>query len=325
MELKHPFTIIIYGPTAVGKSSFAETLAEKIPSEIVNLDIGQFYTPLTIGTAKPDWRSSKIIHHLFDCIDEPMHFTVVQYRKKILMLLQDIWQRNKIPILVGGSGFYLKSLFFPPQKSPAIKKSNAYMFIPDNKLWDHLHMVDSARAESIEKNDIYRVKRALDIWYTTGKKPSEFVPEYEPLSPFLLLFLTRDREELYGRINQRVIQMFDQGWVNEVEELLDTDWEPFLKNKKIIGYREIIEYLRFKKTEQDLRYTISTIQKKTRNYAKRQETFWRMLQKLLESALKKFPDKKSIIPSKIDVINLTFNEPQLYIKQLLKELTPLFK
>ena len=154
MELKQPFTLIIYGPTAVGKSSFAESLAEKIPSELVNLDIGQFYKPLTIGTAKPDWRSSAIVHHLFDCLSEPINFTVVEYRKKILILLQDIWKRNKIPILVGGSGFYLKSLFFPPQKSPTIKQSDAYLFIPDNKLWDHLNVIDSVRAAAIDKNDI---------------------------------------------------------------------------------------------------------------------------------------------------------------------------
>lgn len=106
--------IIISGPTAAGKSDFALELAEKIPSEIINMDMGQMYAALSIGTAKPDWQSSSIVHHLFDSIDSPRNYTVVEYRKNVLEILEGIWAKKKLPIVVGGSGFYLKSLFFPP-------------------------------------------------------------------------------------------------------------------------------------------------------------------------------------------------------------------
>ena len=106
--------LIIFGPTAVGKTDFALKVAERVPAEIVNMDVGQLYTPLSIGTAKPNWRSETVPHHLFDYVDKPRNITVVEYRKILLEVLEDIWQRGKLPIIVGGSGFYLKSIFFPP-------------------------------------------------------------------------------------------------------------------------------------------------------------------------------------------------------------------
>ena len=113
--MKNSFILVISGPTAVGKSNLAERLAAMFPAELIIGDMGQCYTPFTIGTAKPDWRNSPIPHHLFDILDEPRNITVVEYYHKVQQTLTDIWQRNRLPIIVGGSSFYLASLFFPPK------------------------------------------------------------------------------------------------------------------------------------------------------------------------------------------------------------------
>src|SRR5260221_12969282 len=110
-----PFMLVLYGPTGVGKTDLALALAEHIPVEIINMDVGQFYTPLSIGTAKPDWKHSTVAHHLFDIIDAPAHCTVTEYRSLVYKKIQEIRERGRLPILVGGSGFYLHVLLFPTQ------------------------------------------------------------------------------------------------------------------------------------------------------------------------------------------------------------------
>src|SRR3990172_4748508 len=109
-KIDRPFMLIIYGPTGVGKTDMALAIAERMPSEIVNMDVGQFYTPLSIGTAKPAWRSSPVPHHLFDILDTPKNITVVEYRTLLLKKINEIRDRGNLPIVVGGSGFYLYSL-----------------------------------------------------------------------------------------------------------------------------------------------------------------------------------------------------------------------
>jgi len=325
-KLKQKFILMIFGPTAVGKSGLAETLAEHIPSQLVNCDIGQFYTPLTIGTAKPDYKNSPIKQHLFDVIDKPRYFNVCEYRRLLLDTAQKVWTEGQVPILVGGSGFYLKSLFFPPLSSKKIsdaKKDETTQDVCGVALWDLLNKIDPVRAAQIEKNDTYRIRRALDIWEQTGKKPSELTPVYNFPSNFLFIFLHRDRQELYDRIDERTHQMVTEGWIEEVQGLLETEWEPFLMKKKIIGYDVIIEYLKGEKTKQDLENTIKTIQKKTRNYAKRQVTFFKSLEKQLQDAIEK-KQTKGVVQSRIETIDLTLSDLDLYIKQLLHYLKPLF-
>lgn len=272
------FCIIVSGPTGVGKTDFVDVLAQSLPSEIVNGDMGQLYTPLTIGTAKPDWQNQSVVHHLFDVIDEPELFTVISFRARVKKACMEIWGRGNIPIIVGGSGYYLTALFFPPAEHEVKIKAGQY---GDHDLWQKLNEIDSVRAEQIDPNDAYRIKRALDIWYSTGIKPSEYEPKYDPIAHYFFAWLSRDRQDLYSRINLRTQQMIDEGWPQEVEALTDK-WRAFLKQKKIIGYPEVIDYVDEKISKQAM---ISIIQKKTRNYAKRQMTFWRMLKKKLEHVL----------------------------------------
>lgn len=273
--------LIIAGPTAVGKSDFAEKIAAALSAEIVNADMGQCYTPLSIGTAKPDWQASSIPHHGFDTINDPRDLTVIEYRNRLKVILEDIWQRGKLPIVVGGSSFYLASLFYPPKADvDAVPITDDE---PDADLWYQLSTIDPERAQQIAPTDQFRIKRALEIWRTTGIKPSEYAPTYEPLAPYHMIFLTRETEELNFRIEKRVGQMLQSGWIDEVKQLKGTVWEPFLLRKKIIGYDDILKFLEIPDTgpeEQEMLEQL--IVQRTRQYGKRQRTFWRMLEKKLK-------------------------------------------
>jgi tRNA dimethylallyltransferase len=183
--------------------------------------------------------------------------------------------------------------------------------------WERLNEIDPERAKKIHKNDQYRIGRALTIWQETGVLPSKFEPVYRPLVPFHCLFLTREKDDLYQRIDQRVGQMLDEGWIEEVEPLRSTKWEEFLKKKKIIGYDLILDYLNKGGMESDKEELIKGIQKKTRNYAKRQMIFFKMLAKKFEEVSSQKVDSNE---AKVDWVNLTLAPVDLYIKQLLQTL-----
>lgn len=303
-----PYLLIITGPTAVGKTDLALQLAARIPTEIINIDVGQFYEPLTIGTAKPDWRSSPIPHHLFDILSEPKDYTVVAYREQLQELVKDIWQRNKLPICVGGSLFYVQSLFFPPRS-----ETLAHSALAEAPTWHELYTVDPQRAQQIHPNDTYRIKRAFMLWHATQTKPSTFMPAYEPLADAHVVFLTRAREQLYQRINERVKIMLEDGWVDEVTRLQNTAWEPFLERKKLIGYNEIMRHL-VSPTTYTREQLVEDIQRKTRHYAKRQCTFW----KTLSTRIGQVADPRHTIT--IETVDLTMYDYDLYINHLLGKL-----
>ncbi len=303
--------IIIFGPTGVGKTDFSLQLASHIKAEIINMDMGSFYTPLIVGTAKPDWRSYPIPHHLFDILDIPTNYTIAQYRADVQRLIQEIKARGNTPLLVGGSGFYLKSLFFMPAQTSVLHDQKYITQKSNDELWQELHTIDPERAAQLHPNDRYRVERALTIWYTSGKKASEQAPEYNPVDDnTTIIWVAREREELYERINQRVDTMMDAGLLAEVESLKNSDWVPFLEEKKIIGYDDLLQYL---KGSVSLKDAIATIKTKSRNYAKRQIIFWRMLEKLLPLANQQ---SSSPILLTMQTLNLTLTDLELYIKQL---------
>lgn len=306
MGVKEKPIIFVYGPTAVGKTDFADTLAAQVGGEIINMDSAQSYVPLTIGTAKPDWNNAPVLHHLFDTISTPEHSSVTEYRKQALEAIKKIRKKGKVPIFVGGSGFYLMSLFYPPtgDQPPASDSKGT---------WEELYAIDPQRAQEVHKNDQYRIDRALAIWRETGIKPSEYVPAFDPPGNALILFLTRNTSELKERIYQRTNQMLDHGFVQEVEGL-DVAWRDFLRKKNIIGYGEVLDYLESDQTQADFDTMKETIFYKTCQYAKRQRTFWRMLEKKLAQ------EEDSSTSLDCRVINLTLTRLDLYIKQLLKSI-----
>lgn len=304
--------ICIFGPTGVGKSGLAEEIAAHLPAEIINMDVGQFYTPLSIGTAKPAWQKSSIPHHLFDIIHEPRHLNVIQYRDLVLQTIADVSERNKIPILVGGSGFYLLSLFFPPR----------IVSLDQNELpgsWQDLYAIDPERARKIHPNDTYRIQRALAIVQSTGFRSSLYQPHFQPFAPFILVEVLRERADLYDQINKRTQLMIQEGWIEEVERLLNTEWEQFMLKKKLIGYDTIIHYLRSPREQQVPEQLIEVIARKTRHYAKRQITFGKMLTSRLQHQQGFLQKTQSSFIS----CNLTLSDIALYLDALLHH--PLLK
>lgn len=307
--------ILISGPTGVGKTAFVDQLSQAIPIEIINGDVGQMYLPFSIGTAKPPWRDSEIPHHLFDILSEPVSFSAMKFRRKIVGLIQEIFARAHVPVIVGGSAFYLLSLFFPVPDFPSSSDSQNNSEDTSNG-WQALHQIDPQRAREIDPSDSYRIERALAIWRATGVKPSVYKPVFEPFAPAVLVWISRDREQLYERINARVDQMLHQGWVEEVRKVIGSEWELFLRNKKLIGYDTIISYCDGDIDKQEL---VRIIAQKTRNYAKRQITFWRSFKEKIEAAQKEqlSSGAKSVTIQEFD---LTHGEVGSYIKLLKSEL-----
>jgi len=307
------FFIVIYGPTASGKTDYALELAHDLPVEIINADVGQLYTPLSIGTAKPDWKNEPTPHHMFDMVNGPQDYSAYQYQRACLQKMQDISQRGNIPLIVGGSGFYIKSLFFPPRAEAVkaayiqekIKKEiieNAENTKDNEKsesLWQRLYEVDAARARMLHPHDTYRIERALALWQTTGVLPSLLKPEFHVPAHCLFIFLDRDRDELAERINKRVDIMMNQGWLEEVQELYRQDpaWCEFLGRKGLMGYSDLCEYLQEYPQEASatgeslskhesihFKKLVETIKQKTREYARRQRIFWRSLRRELKQS-----------------------------------------
>ncbi len=331
--------VIISGATATGKSALALELAKKISGEIVNADIGSFYTPLTIGTAKPDWRSDsqqkvdgdivEIKHHLFDILDTPDNFTVVQFRQRLKSLFEEIWDRGHTPILVGGSAFYVKSFFYAQQDIPDATLWTQELEISPRstqELWDELNIIDSVRAGSINQGDRYRIIRALAIFKATAKKPSEFVQIIEPIAPFYFIVCTRQRDELYKKIDDRVVQMLQSGWLDEVEALRGTEWETFLSKKKLIGYDDLLALDDVKSiqaanlmTDLAQQKIVAQIQQKTRNYAKRQIIFLNKLERELKEAI-----KSGKLVGSVEEICLTLCDVGLYINGLSEQILKRF-
>ena len=289
--------IIISGPTGVGKTAFVDQILNKtVNSELINIDMGQFYAPISIGTAKPDYKATKYKQHLFDVIKEPIDFDVVKYRKLVIDKINELWGKNILPVLVGGSAFYIQSLLFPPGETYFTEID--FSDISNEELWQKLNKVDPERANQININDRYRLERALTIWETTKKRPSEFVPQIDLFADKIEIFiLTREREELYKRIDERVMEMINSGWIEEVKNL-SSEWRQFLNKKKLIGYDDIINYL---ENNLDKNALISTIQKKTRNYAKRQMTFYRKMEKDISKFNSVQKDQNSIILNWIQI------------------------
>ncbi len=320
-----PFFIVISGPTGVGKTVLVDGLADKLsfPIEVVNADTGQMYAPLTIGTAKPDLDNQVVPHHLFDIIYDPEDYTASEYRKSVIQTMQEISKRGAVPVLVGGSSFYIATLFYPPCDMPTeSKQSSTFKESTSEELWQKLHAIDPDRAKVLHKNDRYRIERALRLWYETGVQPSLCKPLFEPPGRGVLYYLNRDREELHERINARTDLMVEQGWLEEVRNLPE-EWHEFLLTKKLIGYPEIIKYLH----EQELgvlpddaeEQLLTRIRQKTRGYAKRQVTFWKRLKKRLQES-----DPEGNYLLKIEEVNLTLSPHNVYIDHITRELEKLY-
>jgi tRNA dimethylallyltransferase len=267
--------LVIIGPTASGKTALAEHLASTVPGEIINADMGQLYEPLTIGTAKPLWRSKPFACHLFDMLTTPTEFNASAFRTAVIDCVDLCSARHTKPVIVGGSLFYVKSLFFPPHSIKQIEPSSPIDTTTDAAtLWRMLNDIDPDRAQAIHPNDRYRLTRALTLWHTTGQKPSTLNPHF--IAPFdaCIIALEPPEHELKERIAQRAAHMInEEGWIQEAEHLMHTQWESFIIQKGLIGYAEIFAWIRAGKPAQLRSDLIATITTQTWQYAKRQLKF----------------------------------------------------
>jgi len=276
--------IIIIGPTGVGKSSIGIALAQEINGEIISGDSVQVYKKLDIGSAKPSKAELQLIpHHLINHLDPSEPFSAALFKEKATSLIDEIRARGHVPIVVGGTGLYIRSLLdpydFSQLGSEAIRsKWNKFVQLHGPiTLHEELKNRDKETAQQLHPNDIFRVIRALEVFELTGSTLSsqrQFRDdEYKTLDPSILYIgLTASREVIYERINQRSILMLSEGLIEETLALLNSGYAPTLKPLQSIGYRHSIWYIKGLATRSEM---LRLLQRDTRHFAKRQLTWFR--------------------------------------------------
>ena len=275
--------IVLTGPTAVGKTSLSIALAKAVDGEIISADSMQVYKYMNIGTAKiTEEEKCGIPHFLIDELEPDEEFNVTIFKNKVMGYIKDIKSRGKVPIIVGGTGFYIQSVIYDinfneyGDDSNVRKKYEAMAeTIGKSELHKKLALVDREYADSVSENNVKKVVRALTFFEMTGEKLSEHNKrERERSSPFDFAYfvLTMDRKKLYERIDKRVDLMFDMGLVDEVKALMAKGYDKSLVSMQGIGYKEVIDYLNGKMS---LEECIDIIKRDTRHFAKRQLTWFK--------------------------------------------------
>ena len=286
--MQKPKVIVICGPTASGKTSLSIELAKKINGEIVSCDSMQIYKDLTIGTAKPTIDEMQgIKHFLIDFVSPEERYSVADYKRDATKAIKEIIQKNKVPIIVGGTGLYLEAIIYNIEYNEIetdLKYREELEKIEEaeglEKLYNLANKIDKKATEKISHNDKKRIFRVLEIYHSTGKTKTELEIESRKNKPefdYLLFGITMDREKLYDRINRRVDIMMDQGLIREVENLLKK-YNEFPTAMQGLGYKEVVEYLKGITTKEEM---IEKIKQETRRYAKRQLTWFRKYKNLI--------------------------------------------
>lgn len=275
--------IVIVGPTGIGKTSLSIEIAKKISGEIISADSMQIYKYMDIGTAKVEEKEmDQIRHHLIDFLEPDEDFSVADYRKLAKEKITNINNKNKIPILVGGTGLYVNSLVYDLNFTRVASDEDIRHRLEKIKdefgnehLFNMLEKVDPISAEKINLNDTKRIIRALEIYEITGKVMSLHNNNFRKLNDeydLIMIGLNMDRKKLYDRINQRVDSMIENDLIDEVKRLLSLGYSKDLVSMQAIGYKEIIMYL---DNTVSLDRAVEMMKKGSRNYAKRQLTWFR--------------------------------------------------
>ena len=277
----HP-VLTILGPTATGKSELALAVAEALGGEIVNADSLQAYRGLDIGTAKPSPEDrARVPHHLIDILEPHERYSAGEFARRAQEAIAEIGERGRVPIVVGGSGLYLRALFEGispvPQGDPEVRRELRERLEADGlgPLRDDLARLDPETAARLTAGDTQRILRALEVAFVSGKPLSAWISE----QPFgtqriagIRVGLTLPRSILYDRIAGRVASMMEAGWLEEVAGLLRRGLTPRLPAFQAIGYRQLVRYL---EGNGSLEQAVAEIVRETRRFAKRQETWFR--------------------------------------------------
>ena len=273
--------VVIGGPTASGKTDLSIRLAQKINGEIVSADSMQIYKEMNIGTAKPDEDERQgIKHYMLDIINPDERYSVADYKRQAKIAIQEIINKGKTPIVVGGTGLYIDSLIYEieyvdiqtdleyrKQLEERVEKEGL------QKLYEEARKIDECAMEKISPNDKKRILRVLEIYKQTGKtktqldKQSRKDVQYD----YKVFAINMNREILYNRINKRVDIMIQKGLIDEVKQIYNK-YKMFPTAMQALGYKEVVEYLEDKITKEEM---IEKIKQESRRYAKRQLTWFR--------------------------------------------------
>lgn len=277
--------IVLAGPTATGKSALAMELAAQMNGEIINADSMQVYKGMDIGTAKAsEEEQARIPHHLIDIREVDDIFNVVDFYYEARQACMKILSQGKVPIVVGGSGFYLRSLIYGPPSGPPsvpeLRKQIEAEFerMGPEAMYQKLEQLDLEYAHTITKNDRQKIVRALEIMQLTGKKVSRhsWKERRRPQNyDFRCWFLHRPREVLYHRIEKRCEKMIDDGLIDEVKALRVKGLEENSSAVQAIGYRQTLDFIDSPQTKEDYIHYETELKKASRQYAKRQLTWFR--------------------------------------------------
>ncbi len=288
-ELEDPDKLlVILGPTASGKTDLAIRLAEIYDCEIISADSRQIYKFMDIGTAKPDKSIlSSIPHYFIDILYPNEYFSAGEFADQSKQAIEKIKSKNRIPIIVGGTGLYIKALceglfnYSADEHNPEIRNSLEIELekIGKEAFYEKLRAIDPLSADKYSDKNPRRVLRALEFYMKTGKLLSEAQKEFPANRPYNCFYIGIDigREELYERINARCKYMWENGLIEETSNLLEMGYSKSLNSMNTIGYKEAIQYL---EGELDSNAALELMQKNTRNFAKRQLTWFKKNQKI---------------------------------------------
>jgi tRNA dimethylallyltransferase len=273
--------VALVGPTAVGKTALALWLGERLDVEVVSADSRQVYRGLDIGTAKPSLEERQALpHHLVDIVEPEQSLSLAEYQRLAYRAIEDVQQRNRLPLLVGGSGQYVRAVLegwqipaVPPdaQLRAALQREAEAAGI--EAFHARLREVDPQAAGAIDPRNVRRVIRALEVYYKTGRPISELQRKRPPPYRILKVGLTLPRPLLYRRVDERVERMIEAGLVAEAEGLLHRGYDADLPAMSGLGYRQIAGYLR---GETSLDRAVRQIKRETRRFARQQYVWFRL-------------------------------------------------
>ena len=273
--------LAIVGPTASGKTKLAIEIAQYLDTEIISADSRQIYRELTIGAAKPSSDElRKIKHHFINNVSLIEKYDVGKFVKEAKEIINHLHSKDKIPVIVGGSGLYINSLLYGIFEGPSADEEIRIQLEKElqeegiESLLKKLKDIDPETYDKIDKKNPRRIIRALEVYYLTGQPISQLQKDkhHKPDFDNLIFGLQWDRKKLYERINQRVDEMIKAGLVDEVKEIVNKFGEDVNVVLQTVGYREVIDYLKGKTTYNEM---IELIKRNTRRYAKRQLTWFR--------------------------------------------------
>jgi len=273
--------IVIVGPTAVGKTEVSLHLAERLNGEIVSADSRLFYRGMDIGTAKPSPEDqSRVRHHLIDNVNPDENWNLARFQQTAYDAIDNIHLRERLPFLVGGSGQFVKAIIegweipeVEPNPKMRLALHNWVDQIGTQGLHDRLEVLDSPAAGRIQPQNLRRTVRALEVIFQTGKRFSSQRRILGPKYEVLVLGLYRPRTELYDRIDVRIQEMLEKGFVSEVQSLLDSGYSPDLPPLSAIGYRQIIEHILGELSMED---AVTLMKRITRQFVRRQANWFKL-------------------------------------------------